>query len=158
MPRLFKKLKIRLEFYIYIIYHSKHAERTLSTDPRNVRGSHKIYFSVSSWARNEVARRTFGWRSVNIATPRKSENCQDNFRDLLRSILSFWLKSNILCCVGFKYNLFVDPSLRRGLLLVRLFSPNTVEKRFGYTRVCCFVSLSFTISPCSAQDDRLNRV
>ena len=40
-----------------------------------------------------------------------------------------------------------------GKLLVRLFSPNTVEKRFDSTRVCCFVPLSFTISPCSAQDD-----
>ena len=65
----------------------------------------------------------------------KSENCQDNFRDLLRFILSFWVKSNILCRVGFKYNLFVDPSLRRGLLLVRLFSPNTVEKRFDSVSV-----------------------
>ena len=32
------------------------------------------------------------------------------------------------------------------------------QKRFDSTRVCCFVPLSFTISPCSAQDDRLNRV
>ena len=60
-----------------------------------------------------VASRTFGFVSGNIANKSKSENCQDNFRDLLRFILSFWHKSNFLCRVGFKYNLFVDPSLRR---------------------------------------------
>ena len=59
-----------------------------------------------------VASRTFGFVSGNIANKSKSENCQDNFRDLLRFILSFWLKSNILCRVGIKYNLFVDPSVR----------------------------------------------
>ena len=59
-----------------------------------------------------VASRTFGFVSGNIANKSKSENCQDNFRDLREFILSFWHKSNSLCCVGFKYNLFVDPSVR----------------------------------------------
>ena len=59
-----------------------------------------------------VASRTFGRASDNIASSSKSENCQDNFRDLRGFILSFWLKSNILWCVGFKYTLFVDPSVR----------------------------------------------
>ena len=44
--------------------------------------------------------RTFGFVSGNIANKSKSENCQDNFRDLLGFIWSFWLKSNFLCCVG----------------------------------------------------------
>ena len=47
-----------------------------------------------------VASRTFGFVSGNIANKSKSENCQDNFRDLRGFILSFWLKSNILCRVG----------------------------------------------------------
>ena len=47
-----------------------------------------------------VASRTFGFVRGNIANKSKIENCQDNFRDLLRSILSFLHKSNILCCVG----------------------------------------------------------
>ena len=38
--------------------------------------------------RSGVKSRTFGFMSGNIASPSKSENCQDNFRDLLRFILS----------------------------------------------------------------------
>ena len=82
-----------------------------------VRGSCRALFKrviLSDVAkRSEVRSRTFGVVSGNIANKSKSENCQDNFRDLLRFILSFWHKSNILCRVGFKYNLFVDPSVRR---------------------------------------------
>ena len=47
-----------------------------------------------------VASRTFGFVSGNIANKSKSERRQDGFRDLRGFILSFWLKSNILCRVG----------------------------------------------------------
>ena len=52
----------------------------------------------------------------------------------------------------FNSQLFVDPSVV-GKPLPRLFSPTSVEKRFGFTRIYDFVPLSFVISPCSAQDD-----
>ena len=89
-----------------------------------------------------VASRTFGFMSGNIANKSKSENCQYNFRDLLRSILSFWLKSNILCCVGFKYNLFVDPSLRRQAACSPFFAYHGRKKvrlRVGF----CFCALVY---------------
>ena len=86
--------------------------------------------------------RTFGRTSGNIASPSKSENCQDNFRDLLRSILSFWLKSNILCCVGFKYNLLVDPSLRRQAACSPFFTLTGLKKgstAHGFKVLCLFL-------------------
>ena len=117
-----------------------------------------------------VASRTFGRASGNIASSSKSENCQDNFRDLLRFILSFWHKSNILCCVGFKYNLFVDPSVRGQATpspflttpskKVRLLTPLRFVSSLqaNSVSVFAFVRSSITISRHSAQDDRLNRV
>ena len=77
-----------------------------------------------------VASRTFGFVSGNIANKSKSENCQDNFRDLLRFILSFWLKSNILCRVGLHLTLLQIPHCA-GKLLVRLFSPLRMTAKIG---------------------------
>ena len=56
--------------------------------------------------------RTFGLVSGNIANKSKSENCQENFRDLRGFILSFWHKVTFESC-GRTSTLFVDPSLRR---------------------------------------------
>ena len=111
-----------------------------------------------------VASRTFGFANDSIVSKSKSENCQDNFRDLLRFILSFWLKSNILWCVGFKYNLFVDPSVR-GQATPSPFL-TTPSKKVRLLTPLRFVSSlqanswRFTFYVCfhSAQDDRLNRV
>ena len=54
-------------------------------DPRNI-GVRTVLSSACHPERS----RTFGFVSGNIANKSKSENCQDNFRDLLRFILSFW--------------------------------------------------------------------
>ena len=99
-----------------------------------------FYFSRSSWV--SEANRTFGWRSGNIANSSESENCQGNFQDLQKDLVVL----RVLMLHLIKSQIERDPSVV-GEPLPRLFSPDTVEKRFDAAAVVTVSPYRTNISP-----------